>query len=446
MVDSFEDFKTLIHNYGIGNRKQKLLYLLILPDNVEWDYGVYRQAQMTYMQMSGGPTGAGTGNNLVLCLQSEVEDKLKEFPNYTHAMICAVGMIFVVTKISKGIARTGLNSFLEFTKSGEYCRGHIIAHPNEFAHLHNQHIELNLELWRMIGCPKLYTKWKHYVRSSENFHDDYTPPWIKPRGLPKIINFNREERSRKAFAYSNSRRKLQNEKWRNIEQGDFNFNWGETDFYFSRLQINFTNYLNFYVENNEKLAYKEEMNDYEFDLILSPCSGYSTEVYAQKLNFNGEVAFYDWNPKILQIKKSIVDLNMDKDEILMLNKIYRDIKFVWNSETRQSERFENYGTWDEVRKLQKEMSSNYTVSYQLMDLLEMDYNILSEKVKGKNVFVNTSNIFSYHKVLVKYPLHIIWNSYNNFFKALDTANFWYCIGTNPLKKAVQRIKNENNIN
>ena len=169
-------------------------------------------------------------------------------------------------------------------------------------------------------------------------------------------------------------------------------------------------------------------------------------MYAQKLNFNGEVAFYDWNPKILQIKKSIVDLNMDKDEILMLNKIYRDIKFVWNSETRQSERFENYGTWDEVRKLQKEMSSNYTVSYQLMDLLEMDYNILSEKVKGKNVFVNTSNIFSYHKVLVKYPLHIIWNSYNNFFKALDTANFWYCIGTNPLKKPLQRTKNENNIN
>ena len=142
MVDSFEDFKTLIHNYGIGNRKQKLLYLLILPDNVEWDYGVYRQAQMTYMQMSGGPTGAGTGNNLVLCLQSEVEDKLKEFPNYTHAMICAVGMIFVVTKISKGIARTGLNSFLEFTKSGEYCRGHIIAHPNEFEHLHNQYLLL----------------------------------------------------------------------------------------------------------------------------------------------------------------------------------------------------------------------------------------------------------------------------------------------------------------
>ena len=68
MVDSFEDFKTLIHNYGIGNRKQKLLYLLVLPDNVEWDHGVYRQAQMTYMQMSGGPTGAGTGNNLVLCL------------------------------------------------------------------------------------------------------------------------------------------------------------------------------------------------------------------------------------------------------------------------------------------------------------------------------------------------------------------------------------------
>ena len=448
MVNSLEDFKKLIDVSGRRRgdlsreiRNQKLLYVVTYPDKLKWDHGVYRQTQMTYMQMGGGPTGAGSNHNIVLCKESELSRILNDAKQSTHAMICSVGMIFVVTEVHEGIAKTSLSSFLEFVESKEYCRGHIIAHENIPAYLHHQHIELNLEMWRMIGRPDPFEKWHAYIRSPENFHDDYTPPWIKPRGLPRIKNFNKEERNLKAFAYPNNRHKIQNDTWSLIEHDRFSFRGSQhNEPYFSKLKLNFNDGVNFYVENNEVLAFEKEMLNYKFELLISPCAGYSTEIYSKKLNFEGEVVFYDWHKSILQLKEKIVELNMDKDEIEMLGRVYSDVFLIWNHEYRQQERFEKYGTWEEIRQIQKEMNDKHVVTYNEWDLLNMDYNILAEKVKGKNVFINTSNIFSYHKVLTKYPLDVIWNSFEQFIGALNNANFWYLVGSYPTKKRLKGAK------
>jgi len=451
VVNSLDDFKKLLHKeVQKGDLTRRLqgkphLYVVTYPDKLEWDHGVYRQTQMTYMQISGGPTGAGSNHNVVLCLESELDKTLKKNRRYTHAMICSVGMIFRVTEVIDGKATTPLTSFEEFTKTQLYCRGHIISHPNKEAYLHRQHLEVNLDIWRSVGSPNLFERWPKYIRSSDNYHDDYTPPWIKPKGLIKIVNFNKEERSSKAYSYGSNRRLLQNDIWNSIERGKFLYDGPPNrDSYFRTLQQNTTNRSNFYVENNEHLKINSKLItnwlDFKFDLILSPCAGYSTEVYAQKLDFDGEVAFYDLHKDILRVKRRIVEFNMDKDEIEMLGRVYSNVYFVWNHEIRQQERFVEYGTWEEVRQAQKEMTEKFVITYNEWDLLNMDYNILAEKVKGKNVFVNTSNIFSYHKVLLKYPLDIIWKSYYKFFEALDEANFYYWIGTNPLKSRCMKTK------
>ena len=112
---SLEEFKNFIASKFIWQSKviktKKLLYLVTYPDKLEWDYSIEKQTQMTYLQMSGGLTGAGTGHYIKLCKQSEVLNLLKEELESTHAMICSVGMIFVVTVISKGHPETAIVDF-----------------------------------------------------------------------------------------------------------------------------------------------------------------------------------------------------------------------------------------------------------------------------------------------------------------------------------------------
>ena len=72
--------------------------MITYPDNLEWDFSVEKQTQMTTLLLSGGPTGAGTGHYIKFCRQSKVNDFLKEETNCSHAMICSVGWIADMTK------------------------------------------------------------------------------------------------------------------------------------------------------------------------------------------------------------------------------------------------------------------------------------------------------------------------------------------------------------
>ena len=272
-------------------------------------------------------------------------------------MICSVGMIFVVTVLSKGQPTTAITDFEKFSESKIYCKAHIIAKPgnvvtlvnrhlaepwpsdpNSFtaplAHLHHQHIELNLDMWREMDCPDVYEKFEYEERSKQNYHDDYTPLWIKPKEFPKIHNFTKRQREKKAFSYSSLSRNRQNEIWEDIREGRYDFNKDNDNFYFSRLNLNFKNTrenldrTKYYVENNEFLG--EIPKDEEFDLIFSPCGGYTTEVLSHKLNFNGKIIIYDYIKRVLDIKQQILDMNPTLEELKVLEKMHPDMFFIWN--------------------------------------------------------------------------------------------------------------------
>ena len=299
MINSWEEFKTFVEECGssghyekdgrpISKRRHKeRVYILSYPDKLKWDHGVYRQAQMTFLQISGGPTGAGSRNDVILCRQSEVMMKLKLLPSTkTHAMIVSVGMLFVVTDIDKnGNPNTPFTHFDEFCEGTEYMKAHIISKPGQKAHIHHQHIELNLQIWRLYNRPNIYHRMEKYVRSPDNYHDDYTPPWIKFNGLPKIINFSDKERVLKAYSYGNSNHEYQNNIWKRIEQFDYSFSdYEENNNYFHRLKMNYMDRDIFYVQNNEYPYKLSKDNSIPFNLIISPCSGYNTEYYCNILN------------------------------------------------------------------------------------------------------------------------------------------------------------------
>ena len=442
-MKSFEDFKSLwkLKTKNIKIKKPDFLFLVVYPDKLEWDFGIEKQTQTTTLMVSGGLTGSGSGHDVQFCYRSEVNDLLKNC-THTHAMIVSVGMVFdmIISSIStdkkwrKNFSESGkivipnqvttITDFFDFVESEEYCKGHIMAHPNKPAYLHHQHINLNINMWKSIGCPRLNEKWDDYERSIENYHDDYTPQWIKPKGRPLIINFNHSERTRKSFSYYKTR---YNEEWKDLDNVD------HKDFYFSRFMTRIHSV--FYLFNTESF---HKIPTENFDIIFSPTAGYNTELLVEKLNFNGEVIFYDYTQKNIDTKKTIVEMNMSLDELYAYTEIQRKkkIDIVDNSKNAAViERISSMGSHENLRKLQEKMLNEQDIEYWLMNIITPDYNKLSEKIKGKNVFFDTSNIFSYHMSHAYYTLEELVNSYNKLHQVLiNSANICWFQGTQPTKQ------------
>ena len=452
MMESFEDTKNLWleHTANIKTKKgfEHLVFIIVYPNKkaapyvtLQWDFAAEKQLQTTLLQTSGGVTGAGTGHNQKLCYLTELNDVLDTCDKYTHAMIVSAGMVFNMV-----CPTTAIQRFYSWTKTDEFCKGHIIAKPNEKAFIHHQHIELNLNKWRELSKPNIRQKWNTFIRADDNFHDDYTPSWMTPDGLPTITNFSVEERRNKSWAYGHmaERRKMQNKNWELISSKKMGWR-DEIDMSDPYFQILFTRMNEvFYAENTESLG---KLSDKPFDLIMTPTAGYSGEVFAEKLDFDGEIVFYDYCSENIEIKQVIVDMNMSMDEILLYarnsNQIISVNDHTSNKNHRDAlhERTKSFGTHEELRILQDEMYKKYDIDYWLMDIIKPDYEKLIKHIKNKKVFFDISNIYGYHISHACYTLDELIHSFNKLIDTLEThTEYYYLKGSNPLKKGV-RITN-----
>ena len=330
------------------------------------------------------------------------------------------GMVFEMTTSS-----TAINEFHEFSKSTKFCKAHIMARPNQSAWLHPQHIELNLDRWKELDCPDLSRKnvWTEYVRAEQNYHDDYTPFWLKPKGIPRIHNFNVEERRNKSFSYGHmkERRLLQNETWEKVRLGKFN-EVDHEDNYFSRFMTRIRS--TYYLTNNEKLNLR--FPEKKFNIIVCPTAGYTGELISNNINFDGEVIFYDYTQEHIDIKQTIVEMNMSKSELQ-----YYITKVKPNTNFDAGNFSDNI---DYFRKLQRKMLEKCDINYWVMNLIEPDYDKLLKKVKDKRVYFNASNIFSYHVSHAMYTLDELIISYNKLHEILSNTESYYFRGSIPSKK------------
>ena len=448
----FEDTKKLWleHRDSIKIKKElkHLIFIVVYPNKkaapyvtLQWNFAAEKQLHTTLLQTSGGITGAGTGHDQKVCYLTELNDVLDTCDNYTHAMIVSVGMVFDMVCHTTAIQR-----FYDWTKTGEFCRGHIIARPNEKAFLHHQHIELNLQKWRKLDKPNIRQKWDTFIRADDNFHDDYTPSWMTPHKLPTITNFSVEERRNKSWAYGHmaERRKMQNKNWELISSKKMGWR-DEIDMSDPYFQILFTRMNEvFYAENTESLG---RLSDKPFDLIMTPTAGYSGEVFAEKLDFDGEIVFYDYCSENIEIKQVIVDMNMSMDEILLYARNSNQIIAVNNHTSNKNhrdalhERTKSFGTHEELRILQDKMYEKYDIDYWLMDIIKPDYEKLIKHIKNKKVFFDISNIYGYHISHACYTLNELIDSFNKLIDTLEThTEYYYLKGANPLKKRM-RITN-----
>ena len=447
-MKSFDDFKNLWlkHTDKIKPKKgfDHLVFIIVYPNKkvspyitLKWDFASEKQLQTTLLQTSGGVTGAGTGHDQKICYLTELNDVLDTCDKYSHAMIVSAGMVFdMVCPI------TAIQRFYNWTKTGEFCRGHIIARPNEKAFIHHQHIELNLKKWRSLGKPNIREKWDNFIRADDNFHDDYTPSWLTPHKLPTIKNFSLVERAAKSWSYGHmqERRWLQNTNW--ILSSSKKMGWREeidkSDPYF---KILFTRmYEVFYAENTESLG---KLPDKSFDLIMTPTAGYTGEVFAEKLDFDGDIVFYDYCSENVEIKQNIVEMNMSMNDILLYAKNSDQIiainGFTTNKDHRDAlnKRTESFGTHEELRTLQEKMYKKYNIEYKVWDIIcgiDMSPEWFIDKIKNKKVFMDISNIYGYHTSHVCYDFPYLLKSFDKLVDTLEKySEYYYLRGTRPTK-------------
>jgi len=77
----------------------------------------------------------------------------------------------------------------EMINSNIALMGHVLDYKEKHYFLHEQCFFINLKSWKLSNSPLYFSKEKQLLdihRSLENFHDDYTPKWIKSGKNKKI--------------------------------------------------------------------------------------------------------------------------------------------------------------------------------------------------------------------------------------------------------------------
>ena len=485
-MHSFDEFR----NYWLKNSAPvrkcfNMVFVVVYPDELPWDKTTEKLTHNTALLMSGGFTGAGTGVNLQLLYKSELNDALKQMmiaedlddlrnlaqtaqvpmsksyylnrtadkTNYllervkdefndaeqykvTHAMIVSIGWIMDTLA-----EKTSIREFMEWAeRNNEYCRGHIIAHPNKTAKLHHQHIEVNLKEWKELNFPKLYANCDEYKRSSDNFHDDYTPSWFKPEELPIIRNFAQHERNKKAFGYPESKKhKDKHDKF--WKEKDFTFRKDDKYFHF------FTNRLTmsdeYYIDNNEDLNNSEVKGFVDkCDVLISPTAGYYTEILAKIHNYPKKVIMYDHSQKVCDLKEMILDTNMSREEQIELKKIGYEVNYNHNG-THQKAVYSHFTKDLDLCEEQEKVLDKSDVKVEVMDLMTYDYNKLIPIIKDKIVYFNASNIFGYHIVHAYYSIEEIRQKYKELRLILKKhCKQHHYRGTNPVKRRIIKLRDQ----
>jgi hypothetical protein len=216
---------------------------------------------------------------------------------HKYALVFSTGTEFI----------NGRSFFIEIEKliqTDFYVYGHILDRGDAYYELHNQCYLLNLDRYQELGHPEIgqYELGATHSqitpdRSTENFHDNYTPLWIKPGNSIKTYNhklhgwnlisaimsaggaisaFNNNIRNNKKHYYpENQKEFLKHVSW-SYSRKDYCAN-------------EFVHY-----QNTENLL----LDDHDYEKIITPASGTWFVNFIHKER-PVTVLFYDYNQKAL---------------------------------------------------------------------------------------------------------------------------------------------------
>jgi hypothetical protein len=111
-----------------------------------------------------------------------IDKGLDKYQNYDHLLFMAAGVRIYDSSILLDVDNL-INSNPYYMVAG-----HVLHWGDDWYEMHHQFFLVNMKNWKTANCPK-FGGWHPDVdrlpvilRSEENFHDDYTPLWVKPNG------------------------------------------------------------------------------------------------------------------------------------------------------------------------------------------------------------------------------------------------------------------------
>ena len=313
------------------------------------------------------------------------------------------------------------NELRTFCSTNEFLvAGHILDNSDAYYELHSQCYIINLKKYKELGFPEIGSQCFHNnhtqtvpERSLDNFHDSYTPRWIRPGNLSKkyihkchgwniisigldtgnnILTFNDNMRSLKTYFYPDDQ-EIINRLY--VEHDIAAMSWINT----------------FGTSNYEVLGEKIEGN---LKYLVTPCVGIDFVYFLAFHGFdeNTVVRFVDYNLLSLEFMKKLVEWD-GVDYIKFLNQFSKDKTNFLNIPSDSW-----YGVKDDLEKKWQELLSRYNwpelwnriraqvkFEFRFTDFLHLgNSGWLSSELNSSRTVINFSNIFNYYSTSILHTL------------------------------------------
>lgn len=338
--------------------------------------------------------------------------------NAEHAVILSTGLEFV-------------NSYDWFDRLEDFCKqdffiaGHILDRKEFYYELHEQCYVVNLSTYKKLKLPQVGSQSffdKHTqtmpLRSQENYHDDYTPLWIKP-------GINITEYQHRAHGWNLISTALSNNlPIRVFDQGlrdnkryyypNYASYHDQIGFLYSRQE--FCSGVAVYLNNSETLV-KLDLDSPIQQLVVS-ASGLNWIHYLNQYGFdhNTKVKFYDYSFLTLEYIKHLIE-NWNGINYESFAKQYHKEKFSIIDEYVPycgSQEFQ-----DIDQQLWQKIIGTVKFEYHWVDLLNTETNINWIENLPQTI-INLTNVFNYIGTATVRSIKNRIHSENNFILKLQS--------------------------
>lgn len=412
-----------------SKRKDKLIFIfwndyLCKPQKYSNDYDYANE--MMHMTSMISNSMLYHNYDRIMCYDIEEALSLAKAAGFVHAVVQTPGNI-----IQKNLPELILN----YVKDKDYfLAGHILdGRPKgRYLWMHEQCFVMNLNHldnfdysidWHCSITKTL----QNYERSSENFHDDYTPHWVRSLdetvetrfydwsanwlnyGLKhsSLLVFNDSIRGAKFHMYPEN--KNHRETWLGLCQEDNQLSKIISNACKVDTQQHIFNNENF--SRSSALAVKDKI-----DTLVVPASGFYA-VHASKYFNPSRIIFYDIDQKTLNYRKAIND-QWDPSKSLTQVEVdgltpFSDSEIskiqLLDNDWFKTEQDVNY-FWRQYQRIEKE--------YVCLDIIK-DYELLSRVIPNNgNVYVWLDSIYTYSINIWNHRPKKIFDSYFNLLMLL----------------------------
>lgn len=379
-----------------------------------------------------------------------IDQGLKLHKGYDHILFMAAGV-----RIYDSSILIDVNNVIN---SNPYymAAGHILHWGDDWYELHHQFVLVNVGNWKKSGSP-VYGDWKpdvdrlpEILRSEENFHDDYTPLWVKPTGIMsqtyhskqgwnfigqamthgfQIVNWDETIRNKRTYYYPETNSEIMYQCITNRKHDPAITNPNQ------RKLINEVIGLNnqVWILNSEEMDIIAKGKKYE--CIALPASGFKfLDIFkSNALTPSGKIIIYDFNQiSIDWIKHLHKNKSNDIRHLVASFSHNKELKWfginnptVLNPKGEVNVRFEkdfkktrNYFGGDDKFYQYLDMFRNSEVEFIHTDLLENNQNLLDAIGDKKSIF-HISNIFATDFLAARVGLKAMKESFGNFLNAVN---------------------------